>query len=265
MSSLSVVIITKNEEANLRRCLESVAFADEIIVIDSQSTDRTLEIAREFGAECVLIEWTGYGPAKQEGVRRASKEWILNVDADEVVTPELAREIQSAIKSSDHIDGYSLGRRTEFMGRWIYHCGWYPDYVLRLFKKDSGNFDSAKIHEKVVLNDSNDGNSRKGKLRGDLLHYCFTSMEQYLEKQNRYTSLGAMAAYKQGKRTGWFDLVLRPPISFISHYFFKTGFRDGLEGLIISFLSSVSVFLKYCKLYYLDHSKETEQQWEENE
>ncbi len=259
MSSLSIVIITRNEEGNITRCLESVAFADEIIVIDSQSTDRTVEIAGEFGAKTFKIDFSGYGPAKREGVKQASKEWILNIDADEAVTPELAKEIKSIISNNNADDGYLIRRRTNFMGKWIYHCGWYPDYVLRLFKKKSGDFDDAKVHEKVVLNGTT------GRLKEDLLHYCYSSMEQYLKKQNDYTTLGAEVAFKRGKRTGLFDLVLRPPISFISHYFIKSGFRDGLEGLIISFLSSVSVFIKYAKLHYLTRSKKARQTRNENE
>lgn len=242
MSTLSVVVITKNEEANLGRCLESVAFADELIVVDSQSTDRTQEIARAHNAGLIVIEWEGFGPAKQAGVDAATGDWILSIDADEELTGELAAEIKQVLSSAESADGYYIGRRTNFLGRWIYHCGWYPDRVLRLFRRGRGRFDGAVVHEKVMV----DG--EVGRLNGELLHYSYRTLDEYLIKFNRYTTLGAEEALRAGKRSGWVQIVLKPLASFFSHYVVRQGFRDGLEGFLISVLSSGAVLVKYAKL-----------------
>jgi glycosyltransferase involved in cell wall biosynthesis len=243
--SLSVVIITKNEEKNIRRCLDSVKWADEIVLIDSQSTDRTVEIAKDYGAIVFSPEWKGYGPAKQEGVNKATGEWILSIDADEEVTPELSKEIKETLSSEESYDGYLINRHTNFMGKWINHCGWYPDYLLRLFRKDKGNFNDAVIHEQVVL----DGRTRE--LKAKILHYSYPNMETYLERFNRYTTMGAEAAFANGKKARNFDIVFRPFVSFIDHFITHQGFQDGLEGFIISVMSSVAVMVKYVKLRHL--------------
>ncbi len=240
--ALSVVMISKNEEGNIVRSLESVKWADEIILIDSQSEDRTVEIARELGAKVFSPEWKGYGPAKMEGVNRASHDWILSIDADEVVSPELAAEIKKIIAGNSEQVGYYVPRITMFLGRWIKHCGWYPDYVLRLFRKSHGNFDGAVVHEKVVV----DGPTAH--MTSELLHYSYVNLDDYFEKFNRYTTMGAEEAYRKGAAAGWFDLVVKPPVAFIKHFISKQGFRDGLEGFLISVLSSIAVMVKYAKL-----------------
>ncbi len=246
---LSAVIITKNEEEIIGQCLESLSFCDEIVLIDSQSTDRTKAIAEEYGARIFSPEWKGYGHAKQEGVKRAQGEWVLSIDADEVVTDDLAEEIRSIVYRSNgeqsDIHGYYINRCTNFLGRWIHHCGWYPDAVLRLFRKAYGQFDGAEVHEKVIVNGATDH------LKSDLLHYSYPNIEKYFEKSARYTTMGAEIAFEKGKKPKWHQLVLRPPVSFVSHYLFRQGFRDGVEGFIISVLSAVAVFVKYTKLRYL--------------
>jgi len=242
---LSVVIITKNEEHNIRRCLESVKWADEIILVDSQSTDKTVDIAGEYGAKIFSPEWKGYGFAKREGVNNASGEWVLSIDADEEVTPELAEEIKMILTADEIYDGYLINRHTNFMGKWINHCGWYPDYLLRLFRKGSGNFNDAVIHEKVEIK----GKTRE--LKSKLLHYSYPTMEAYLERFNQYTTIGAEAALASGKKAGNFDIVFRPFISFIDHFLTHQGFQDGIEGFIISVMSSVAVMVKYVKLRHL--------------
>ena len=248
--SLSVIIITKNEEHNIRRCLDSVKWADEIILIDSQSTDKTVEIAMGYGAKIYSPEWRGYGPAKQEGVKKATGEWILSIDADEEVTPELAEEIKKTLKAENSYNGYLINRHTNFLGKWINHCGWYPDYLLRLFRKESGNFNDALIHEKVEIN----GKTRE--LKAELLHYSYPNLETYLERFNRYTTLGAEVAFAKGKKARNFDIVFRPFVSFIDHFITHQGFQDGLEGFIISVLSSMAVMVKYVKLRHLQNKKD---------
>ena len=247
--SLSVVVITKDEENNIERCLKSVDWADEIIVVDSDSTDRTVELARQQRARVFKTQWKGYGPAKREAVNHAAGEWVFSIDADEEVTPELAMEIREVLSNADDIAGFYIKRRTNFLGRWIYHCGWYPDPVLRLFRKSQGNFNEAIIHEKVELQ------GRIDYLKEELLHYSYPNLESYLHRFNRYTTMGAQVAFEKGRRVRWFDLVMRPPISFITHFVSRQGFRDGMEGFMISVLSAVAVLVKYAKLRYMQQQQ----------
>jgi glycosyltransferase involved in cell wall biosynthesis len=242
MKKLSVVVITRNEEQNIRRCLASVSWADEIVVIDSGSDDRTVEMARELGARVFAFDWRGFGPAKREGVDKATGEWILSLDADEVVSAELAAEIKKVLSEDNDYSGYYMPRKANFLGRWIYHCGWYPDPVLRLFDKSRGNFNDVIVHEKVLVE------GRVGRMKGEILHYSYPTLDSYFLKFNRYTTMGARAAFQAGKKAGWFDLLVKPPASFFKHYIVKQGFRDGWEGFLISILSSVSVLVKYAKL-----------------
>ncbi len=250
MPDLSVVIITNNEEANLRRCLDSVRFADEIVIVDSGSGDRTLEIATSFGARIYEHPWDGFGRSKQKAVSYATGNWILSLDADEVLSEILAEEIKGIMKSDSSRDGYYLNRRTNFLGRWIGHSGWYPDSVLRLFRKGKGRFDDAVIHEKVIL----DGPA--GILKGELYHYSYTSLEQYIRKSNRYTTLGAEEVFSRGRKASLWDITARPFMTFIKHFLIKQGFRDGWEGFLISCFSAHAVAVKYAKLRYLWRCRE---------
>lgn len=240
--SLSVVVITRNEETNLRRCLESVKFADQIVVVDSGSTDATVGIAKSFNAEVHEIVWTGFGNAKQFALSKATSEWVLSIDADEEVSVDLTAEIKRIITQDDSVAAYEMPRLTNFLGKWIYHSGWYPDRVLRLFRRTSGRFTPDIVHERVLV----DG--KVGRFTGNLLHYSYPSLEVYFEKFNRYTTEGAELEASRGKRAGIFDLTIRPGLAFIKHYISKAGFLDGIEGLTISVLSAVAVFVKYAKL-----------------
>lgn len=242
MTRLSAVIITYNEEQNLARCLESVKFADEIVVVDSHSTDRTCDIAQHYGAKVIFVEWQGFGAAKQAGVDASSGEWILSIDADEEVSDPLKEEIQRVIERHGRHVGYEMPRKTNFLGRWINYSNWYPDHVLRLFRRENGRFNDAVVHEKVVVN------GPVGRLKNDLLHYSYPSLDVYFEKFNRYTTVGAVEAYKAGKRAGWPSVAIKPVAAFVKHYVTKQGFRDGLEGFLISVLSSAAVMVKYAKL-----------------
>lgn len=250
MKKLSVVIIARNEEASLPRCLESVRWADEIIVGDSGSSDRTVEVARDLGAKVFCYDWRGFGPAKQGAVDRAEGEWILSLDADEEVTRELAMEIRSVLERDDHVAGYYLPRRTEFLGRWMLHGGWYPDHVLRLFRKDRGSFTSALVHEAVRV----DGPTVR--LTNDLLHYSYPTLDRYLDKFNRYTTLAANEAFQMGQRTSLTRLIVNPCAKFIKQYILKAGFLDGAEGLLLAILSAGYVSIKYAKLRDLWRQKE---------
>lgn len=245
MTRLSIIIITKNEEENLPRCLESVKWADEVVIVDSHSTDRTAEIAAKYGCKIFTRDWPGYGAAKQFALEQATGEWVLSLDADEAVSNELHSEIAGLLQRPDLCDAYYIPRRTNFLGRWILHCGWYPDYLIRLFKRTHGRFDLAVVHEGVVVEGTT------GKLRHDLLHFSYPTLEKYFQKFNRYTTLGAQEALRNGKRAGWFDIVMRPPVCFVKHYVTKRGFLDGLEGFVLSALSATAVLVKYAKLWQL--------------
>ena len=246
MKPLSVVIITKNEEKNILRCLESVKWADQIVLVDSQSTDRTVEIANEYGAKIISPEWQGYGPAKKAGVDSADHDWVLSLDADEVLSESLIEEIKDLLSKDNLADGYYIPRKTNFIGKWINHCGWYPDYVLRLFDRRQGNFNLAVVHEAVIIE------GRTEKLKHDMLHYSYPDLEEYFNKFNRYTTIGAEQLHRQGKKAGFFHVAIKPPIAFIKHFIIKAGFLDGLEGFLVSFLSATAVMVKYGKLYRLN-------------
>ncbi|MBU0984091.1 MAG: glycosyltransferase family 2 protein, partial [candidate division Zixibacteria bacterium] len=222
MSTLSVVIITRNEEANLPRCVDSVKWADEIIVVDSGSTDRTLEVAEQLGAMVVKCDWQGYSFAKQSGVDRAASHWILSLDADEVITEELAAEIQAILVGETTHAGYRIRRRTRFLGRWIMHCGWYPDPVLRLFQRSMGRFDRAVVHEKVIVDGS------VGELQNDMLHFSYPNLEGYVTKLNHYTTMAAREAFDRGDRAGLWDLLVRPFAALVKHLVLRRGFMDGV-------------------------------------
>lgn len=247
MPTVSVIIITLNEEANLPRCLESVKWADELIVADTGSTDRTLEIAQHHGARTIQLAWRGFGEAKQRALEAATGEWVLSLDADEVLSDSLKTEIQSILESgTPEFEGYYLPRRSMFLGHWMSHGGWYPDHVLRLLRREKGRFDERKVHESVSLE------GRAGHLKGELLHYSDPDLEHYLRKMNRYTSLSASELYRKGKVASFADILLRPAATFWKIYLFKRGFLDGYYGFLLAVFSSVHVMTKYVKLWLLN-------------
>jgi glycosyltransferase involved in cell wall biosynthesis len=242
--SLSVIVITKNEEKNIRECLASVAWADEIIVVDSASIDRTVEIAKEFTKNIFDRPWDGYGAAKNYGLSQCTGEWILWLDADERVTSELKEEI---IKNIDlvqsNITAMSMPRRANFLGRWIDHCGWYPGRITRLFRRSAGKFTEDKVHERLEVQ------GEIINLQSDLLHYTDPDLKHYFEKFNKYTSLAAEEQVSNDKRFSMIKLVVNPVWIFIRMYFLKLGFLDGIPGLILCVLSANYVFTKYAKLW----------------
>ncbi len=245
MPKISAIIITYNEEKNIRRCLSSADWANEIVVVDSGSTDDTKKIASEFTRRIFDIKWEGFGKAKDFAKDKATHRWILSLDADEMVTEDLRKEIQRAIESEEAFDGYYIPRKSNFLGKWIRHGGWYPDYVLRLFKKDKAKFNHSAVHEKVEVE------GKIGYIRHDLLHYTDPNFDHYLGKLNKYTSLGAKELFRKGKRATFMDIVFRPLMVFFKIYFAKKGFLDGLHGLILAFSSAFHVFSKYVKLWHL--------------
>ncbi|MFI5253658.1 MAG: glycosyltransferase family 2 protein [Bacteroidota bacterium] len=247
---LSVILITHNEERNITECLQSVAWADDIVVVDAKSEDRTIEYAKKYTTKIFITDWLGYAAAKNFALSKATNCWVLWIDADERIPEDLASEIQTIIsaQSVNHA-GYEVGRRAYFLGRWIKHCGWYPGYVVRLFMKDCSQFNDALVHEKLDVKGS------IGRLRGDIIHYTDDNLFHYFSKFNHYTSLAAEDLHKNGRRYSLADLLIHPPFLFFKMYILRIGFLDGIQGFILSVLSSAYVFTKYAKLWELQRKK----------
>jgi glycosyltransferase involved in cell wall biosynthesis len=248
LSRISCIIITRDEAKNIRRCLESVRWADEIVLVDSGSTDDTKKIASGFTDRIFDLKWEGFGPTKEFARTQAREDWIFSLDADEEVSEKLREEIKRTVDSPDPADGYLIPRRSNFLGRWMGHGGWYPDSVLRLFKKDRGRFTLSQVHEGVQVR------GKIGRLRNDLLHYTDPDFHHYLTKLNRYTSLDAVGLFDAGRKSTLWDVTLRPPAAFLKMYLVRAGFLDGIHGLILAGASAFHVFSKYVKLWHLGKS-----------
>jgi glycosyltransferase involved in cell wall biosynthesis len=245
MIKLSIVIITLNEEKNLARCLDSVTdVADEIIVVDSASTDNTVSIAKRYKAAVVQHPFSGYAEQKNFATQQATNDWILSLDADEVLSADLVKSILE-IKKGPKYSLYQMARLTNYCGKWIRHCGWYPDKQMRLFDRTKGHWENKRVHE--YWRSKSDGEPR-GMLKGDLLHYSFSSIDEHVKKIEKYTELAAREAVENGKDAGFIKIRISPRWHFITEYFFKLGFLDGFYGYIICRLSSYSTFLKYAKI-----------------
>jgi (heptosyl)LPS beta-1,4-glucosyltransferase len=244
--AITAILITRNEEQNLPRCLTSLRWAGEIVVVDSLSTDRTVEIASSHGCRVLTVPWQGYGPAKQIAIDAATHDWIFWIDADEEVPAALRAEILALPALDDH-DAYDVSRKTFFLGRWIRHCGWYPARVTRLFDRRCARMGEQILHETIEM----DRPHRLGHLHNDLLHYAYSSVQQYFAKMNDYGMDGARELARRGVRFSPLQLVLHPAGAFLKTYLLKLGILDGAAGLIISVGSAFSNFIKYTNLYYL--------------
>jgi len=243
---LSVIIITKNEAARLGDCLASVQFADEIIVLDGFSTDATAEIARAHGAQVHQVaDWPGFGPQKNRALALATKPWVLSIDADERVTPELQAEIVRTLSQPSY-DGYQVARLSEFCGKKIRHSGWWPDYVLRLFRRELGAFDHVQVHEQVLVR------GRVGKLKSWFLHFPFDDLAALITKTNRYSSDAAQMMALKGRRVGVFGLITHSVWTFIRIYLLRRGFLDGRHGFVLAATAASGSFLRYAKLMFLN-------------
>lgn len=258
--ALSVVLITKNEARNIEGCLRSVAFADEWIVVDGGSTDGTVEQARALGAKVVVTQdWPGFGPQKNRALALAQGEWVLSIDADERVTEALAANIRSAVsvtagdgshpaqgaigqERSAHPLGFELSRLSSFCGQWMRHGDWYPDRVLRLFRRNHGRFTDDLVHERIIVE------GRIGRLEGDLLHDTMPSLEDALEKMNRYTSGRALDGLRSGKRGGLGGALGHGLWAFLRSYVFKRGFLDGRLGFVLAVYIAEGTYYRYLKI-----------------
>jgi len=241
---LSVVIITKNAATQLAACLESASFADEIVVVDSDSSDGTAELAAQRGARVLQRQWLGFGPQKQFAVEAARNDWVLCLDADERVSAPLRASIL-AVLAAPAAQAYAMARCNRFMGRWLRHGEGYPDRSLRLFDRRHARWSDDPVHEKVLTG------AAVARLEGDLLHDSAETLAGYLDKQNRYTSVQAEALFKAGKRAGLAQLLLSPALRFVKFYFLRLGFLDGIAGLVHIVIGCCNSFHKYAKLMAL--------------
>lgn len=252
MLPLSVVIITKNEEKNLARCLESVTWADQVLILDSGSQDRTVEIARKYNAEVFSEEWRGFGAQKARAALLAKNDWILSLDADECVTPDWMAEFKARAGQLDAQTAYAIPRRSYYWGQWIRHGGWWPDRQVRLFHRKFSNWDAAVIHEKVVA-------TKYANFSAPLEHYVFRDVAHQIDTNNRYSGLLAQKDVAGGKRFRLWKLIVKPWFKFFENYFWKLGLLDGQAGFVIALNSAHSTFLRWVKIWEIERQNRTSQ------
>jgi glycosyltransferase involved in cell wall biosynthesis len=247
MEKISAIVITKNEEKNIEQCLKSIDWVDEIIVVDAESEDKTIDLAKKFTSRVFIKKWEGFSPQKKYAVSLTSFEWILHIDADERVSSELKEEIGK--KEQDEADGFYIRRKNLLFGKEITTCGWDKDFQLRLFKKSKTELVEKKVHEGFKVN------GKTGHLKNVLIHNTFTSFHIYLEKVNEYTSLRAEEIYKSKNKVTAFSIFSHAFSAFFRYYISLKGYRDGMHGLIISFIYSVSNMLTYVKIWEKQRSE----------
>jgi glycosyltransferase involved in cell wall biosynthesis len=247
MPNLSIILITKNEAANIRTCLESVAWANEIIVVDSGSTDQTVAIAREFTPHVYEHDWPGFGAQKNRALGYATHEWVFSIDADERVTPELRAAVEAVLREEgDACAAYRISRQSSYCGRFMRHSGWYPDPIVRLFRRDAAHFSDDLVHERLQVE------GQIGQLDGELLHYAFDNLEEVLHKVNHYSSAGATMMQQRGRNASLSGAVLRGLWSFFRTYALRGGFLDGREGFMLAVSNAEGTYYRYLKLMLLN-------------
>lgn len=248
---ISATIIVRNEEHNIADVCETVSWADEIVVVDSDSTDRTVEIARKYTSKVFNREWNGYQDKHEYADAQTTGDWIFWIDADERVTPELRSSIEKLRSGSDeHLaDGYKIARKTEYLDRWIMHSGWYPDYQMRLYRKDKSYWDGVAPHQTARVN------GRVETLDGEFLHYTKRDLSEHHRVTESYASLAAEHMADHGKTVRAFGIFANAIAAFLRTYVLKQGFRDGVQGMIIAGFTAYGVFLKYAKLWEINNKK----------
>jgi glycosyltransferase involved in cell wall biosynthesis len=251
MEKISSVIICKNEEKNIADCLKSIDWVDEIILVDAFSSDRTLEIAERFNVKIFQNEWKGYASQRKFGLSKSSNDWTFVLDADERCTENLKKEIISSLSTNKNINGYYIPRKSFFLGKWIKHCGWYPGYQLRLFRKEYTGISDRKVHEGYEVEGAT------GKLKNDILHYTVSSIKDYMKRINYYSTLTAMEKSNRSN-VKFSDLFFRPAAAFLQSFIFKKGFLDGVHGLMVSQFHMITNILTYMKIYEMQNRKDKE-------
>jgi glycosyltransferase involved in cell wall biosynthesis len=245
VSKLTVTVITRNESANIAAALESVQWADEIVVIDAESADDTVDIARRYTPHVIVRPWPGYVEQKNFAATQASHDWILSLDADERVSPELRDEVRATLAANPAAAGFRIPRVTFHFGRWIRSTDWYPDFQLRLYDRRRAAWRGRHVHESVRA----DG--PVGTLRGELQHHAYRDIAHHLQTMDRYTTLAARQMFEDGRRASWVDILITPRLTFFRNYILRGGYRDGMAGLVISAMNSYYVGLKFAKLWEL--------------
>ncbi|HXF65261.1 MAG TPA: glycosyltransferase family 2 protein [Burkholderiales bacterium] len=243
---LSLIVITKNAQATIRRCLESGSWADEMVVVDSGSTDATLEIARALGARVQVTEdFPGHGPQKNRALALARGQWVLSLDADEWVSPELRAEIEAALAAPGGKVAYRMPRRSSFCGRFMRHSGWWPDYVTRVFRRDAARFSEDHAHDRLIVN------GPIGRLEQPILHEAITDLDQMIEKINLYSTRSARMFHEQGRRASLGTALVHGGWAFLRTYFLRAGFLDGREGFMLAVANAEGAYYRYLKLMLL--------------
>ena len=245
MPTLSIIIITKNEAINILDCINSASFADEIIVLDSGSTDGTIDLVNSTKAKLLITDWLGYGIQKNRAIEASSGDWIFSLDADERISEALANEIQNAIKQNQY-DVFELPRRSLFVSKFMNHSGWRPDFTKRLFKKNVARFSDHNVHEHLKTS------HKHGRLKESLIHYSYRDLETVLEKINNYSTAGALDAFNAGRKGSLRKALAHGLWAFIRTYFIRAGFLDGREGLMLSIANAEVTYYRYIKLSYLN-------------
>lgn len=245
MVKISATIIAFNEERNIVRAIESLRCCDEIIVVDSGSTDRTVELATNLGARVVDNPWSGYSSQKNFASEQAANDWILSIDADESLSEALEGEIWQIKKNGPRYDGYTVPRLAQYLGRWILHSGWYPDRKIRLFDRKRARWVGEYVHESVSVE------GRVGHLKSNLLHFTCSSLSEHLKTMDQYTTLAAEQIVAKKAQIGLTHLLAEPVWTFVRTYFFKRGYLDGTEGLAIAYMAAMYIFVKYAKARFM--------------
>ena len=238
---ISATLITLNEERNVARAIESLRCCDEIVVLDSGSTDRTVEIATNLGARIIETGWHGYSQQKNLAAEKAAHDWVFSLDADEALSEPLEAEIWQLKKKGPEYDAYTMPRLAQYLGRWILHSGWYPDRKIRLYDRRKASWVGEFVHERVEVG------GRVGHLESNLLHFTCNSLSEHMKTLERYTTLAAEELVSNKRGIGWPRLIFEPPWTFLRTYFFQLGFLDGMEGLSIAYMAAFYTFLKYAK------------------
>ncbi len=251
MHKLSVALITLNEEKNIEKCLKSISMADEIIVVDGGSTDKTVEICKQYTDKVFVQTFTDFSSQKRIALDKCRNEWVLSIDSDEVIRTELAIEIKELLKSETLYDGYYIARRSYFLNKWIRHCEWYPGYQMRLFRKSKTTVNTSRVHEGFLV----DG--IVGRLKNDLDHFSHPTLFSSLQKLNHYTTLEAMDRIDR-KRVHWYHFVFHPFSTFLIKYVSQKGFREGIRGFLLSWIAAFLKMILYMKIWLLQNNKQAE-------
>ena len=249
MPDVSVVVITKDEADNIGEALDSVRWADDIVVVDCGSTDATVEIAKRYTDRVTARAWRGYGDQKNHATSLAAHDWVLSLDADERVSTGLAAELEGLFRTSPSKQGYRIPRTTRYLGRWIRSTDWYPDYQLRLYDRRVSRWNERPVHESVTTT------GQVGRLRSEILHHAYRDVSHHLTTIDHYTTLAVEQMTADARHAHALDLCVRPPLAFVRNYILRRGFRDGVPGLIVSMMNSYYVLLKLAKLWERQHRR----------